>query len=241
MTLASSVATGAPATASPAFAPAARLSARQACARLRFATAHSLDLHPSWLPADWPAPRRALARLGPSGHEALSAWLASVHQIDGRGLPFDTPAGIGERLAWIAGGDLRRIALTCGFLAHRSFFETPGLALEAWRQGKRIAPDLGDFALSRWSGSPVIAPSEQPMRERPLCAGRVIALRGYRLLLGCFAAEGEQVLRRARLKFPRRASAEPVAALRDERRGVVLELLHMCIVPERFPQWDWLF
>ena len=222
--------------------PPAPLSAARALrARLAFAAAPSRDVHPSWLPANWPARYRRPGVLNASGQEALSAQLRAAYDLGGLSSVFSRPPSVAERLAWIDSKDLRRLALMCGFIAHRAQFETPHVALQLWRQARRIEPELARFALRRWPGSAALAMSEQRLLQRPLCVGRIVARRGYRLMLGCFASESAALMRRAQLKFPRYASASPIAPLPPTRQAVYLELVHMCVVPERFPQWDWLF
>jgi len=217
--------------------------ARLARLRLRDATRVSLDLHPSWLPADWPLRHRQLARLGAGGHEALSAWLRAAQGLPDPACRLAGPADLAERLCAIDGRDLRRIALECGVVAHRDQLLQGELAPELWRQARRLHPDLAEFALARWPASPALALSDRALKARPRAAGRVVLLRGYRLMLGCIAAAGAgaPLLRRVRLKFPRRASAEAVLPLVGARRAAYEELVHMCVVPERFGQWDWLF
>ena len=227
--------------ASPRAALRAPTAVRRLRTRLAFAAAPSRDIHPSWLPADWPLGHRRVARLNASGHEALSAWLRSTHTLPEVSECFTDAPSLAERLAWIDARDLRRLSLVCGFMAHRAQFERRDIAPELWRQGRRLQPDLGDFALSRWPGSVALSMSERSLLQRPQAIGRLVVLRGYRLMLGCFAAEGDALLRRARLKFPRRASHDIVVPLTGARRAVYLELAHMCVIPERFPQWDWLF
>ena len=79
------------------------------------------------------------------------------------------------------------------------------------------------------------------LEQRPLAAGRTVFDRGYRLLQGLVAAEGEACLERLRRKLPRRVAALRVPALDARQRAQLDELLLMGLVPERLGAWDWLF
>jgi type III secretion protein K len=49
------------------------------------------------------------------------------------------------------------------------------------------------------------------------------------------------VLRRLQHKLPRRISGFRVPQLAPPQARQLHELMLSCIVPERLPQWDWLF
>lgn len=208
-------------------------------ARVRAATRPSLDAHASWWPPGWR--RHASPAWGEGGHQAGSAWLRRTHAVPDAGQAAARPDGPIERLAWMDGPALRRLALFSGFIAHRDHFETPGLALELWRQARRLDPSLPDFALSRWPSCPALAMSPRALVQRPRAAGRMVVRRSYQLMLGLLAGQGDGLWRSARVKFPRAVAQAAPPALSPERRAVYEELLFMCALPERFGSWDWLF
>jgi hypothetical protein len=208
-------------------------------ARVRSATRPSLDAHPSWWPPGWWM--RPYTTLGDGGHQARSAWLRRTYAVPSAAQAAARPDGPVERLAWMEGPALRRLALLSGFVAHRDHFETPGLALEMWRQARRLDPGLPDFALSRWPSCPALAMSPRALVLRPRGAGRVVVRRSYQLMLGLLASQGDGLWRSARVKFPRGIAQAGPPAMAPERRAVYEELLFMCALPERFGSWDWLF
>ena len=55
------------------------------------------------------------------------------------------------------------------------------------------------------------------------------------------AALLRSALRRLQRMLPRRLAALAVPALTDRQAAQLEELMLACIVPERFPRWDWLF
>ena len=208
-------------------------------ARLRAATRPSLDAHASWWPPGWR--EHGPIRMGDGGLQAGSTWLRRTHAVPDGAEAAARPDSPVERLAWMDGRSLRRLALFAGFVAHRDHFETPGLALEMWRQAKRLDRGLPDFTLSRWPSCPALAMSPRALVQRPRAAGRVVVRRGYQLMLGLFASEGPGLWRSARIRFPRGVAAASPPPMTAERRHVYEELLFMCALPERFGSWDWLF
>jgi len=214
-------------------------SSRVLRARLRAATRPSLDVHPSWWPPGWRT--QGKIALGDGGHQASSTWLRRTHAVPDAAQAAARPDGPIERLAWMDGASLRRLALFAGFVAHRDHFETPGLALELWRQAKRLDPGLPDFALSRWPSCPALAMSPRALVQRPRAAGRMVVRRSYQLMLGLLASQGDGLWRSARVKFPRGVAQASPPVMSAERRLVYEELLFMCALPERFGSWDWLF
>ncbi|MGM9487402.1 type III secretion system protein [Ideonella sp. YS5] len=208
-------------------------------ARLRAATRPSLDAHASWWPPGWR--EHGPIRLGEGGHQAASTWLRRTHAVPDAAEAATRPDSPVERLAWMDGRSLRRLALVAGFVAHRDHFETPGLALEMWRQAKRLDRGLPDFALSHWPSCPALAMSPRALVQRPRAAGRVVLRRGYQLMLGLLASEGQGLWRSTRIRFPRSVAQAGPPAMPPERRQVYEELLFMCALPERFGSWDWLF
>jgi type III secretion protein K len=214
-------------------------SSRVLRARLRAATRPSLDAHVSWWPPGWRV-HGAMA-LGAGGHQAGSTWLRRSHAVPDAAQAAARPDTPIERLAWMDGPSLRRLALFSGFVAHRDHFETPGLALEMWRQAKRLDRELPDFALSRWPSCPPLAMSPRALVQRPRAAGRMVVRRSYQLMLSLLATQGDGLWRSARVKFPRSVAQAAPPAMPPERRQVYEELLFMCALPERFGSWDWLF
>lgn len=194
------------------------------------------DIHPSWLPPTWPARCRCWQSLGPGGRTVLAAWLR-------RGLPaldyhFDSPR---KRLLLMDGRSLRRLSFYCGLALHaRWMSDRDALGAELRRQARRIDDDAVDFVLHRLPQPSAFRIDPAPLRERPIRTGRVVADRGYRLLQAVLATEGEAVLNRVQRKLPRRAAALRPLSLQSHQLAQLDELMLMCIVPERLPQWDWL-
>jgi type III secretion protein K len=79
------------------------------------------------------------------------------------------------------------------------------------------------------------------IEARPHGAGAVVVERGCRLLLAALAGEGEPIVRSAQRKLPRRVSQRALPVLQAAQRAELSELMLLCLVPERLPEWDWLF
>ena len=206
----------------------------------RFNLHPEADLHPSWLPVDWPARHRIPARLGLRGSAVLSQLLM---RASARGVPsdfnFDSRV---KRLVLLDAGSLRRLALYCGLCVHLPLLRQRGaLGTQMRRQARRLGDDALDFVLERVPELSELRMDAKALKDKPTGAGHVIATRGYRLLLGLLAGEGEAVLQRAQHKLPRRVSTYRVPELEARQRRQLGELALSCIVPERLPQWDWLF
>lgn len=197
------------------------------------------SLHPSWLPPDWPIRHRKTGRWGTSGKAVLSN---TLRRWDGHSLPpeydFDSPL---RRLALMDGASLRRLAAYCGFAAHRPAFNLRGVAPLVRRQIRRYDSDALHFVLDRMPQLDQFAMNIGAFEARPHSAGRVIVDRGYRLLLAALAGEGEGVMLRVRRKLPRRVSQRQSPELSPAQLAQISEVMLLCIVPERLPQWDWLF
>ena len=212
---------------------------------MRFNLHPEADLHPSWLPANWPARHRSVARMGPAGRAVL-AELLRRGQARGHAQPhaaadynFDSRL---KRLALLDAASLRRLAAYLGFCAHLPLFKVRGGAgLQIRRQARRIDRDAVDFVLDRVPQLTELRMDSTVLQQRPLATGRVVLDRGYRLLLGAAASEGALVQGRLKHKLPRRISALSVPALEPRQASQLNELMLSCIVPERLPQWDWLF
>jgi len=211
---------------------------------LRLAVRHNLhpedDLHPSWLPADWPARHRSAARFGPAGRAVLGEVLRARGVVD-ETLDFQFDSQL-KRLGLMDSASLRRIAIYCGFAVHKPLFSLRGgLGTHVRRQARRVDDDAVDFVLDRVPQLTQIKVETQGLMQRPHAAGRVMVQRGYRLLVGAVAAEGPLVLQRLQRKLPRRVSQLRVPQLQPRQLEQLRELMLLCIVPERLPQWDWLF
>lgn len=195
------------------------------------------SLHPSWLPAAWPAQYRRIAQFGPAGLAVLADLLAEPGSApDYR---FDSQL---KRLALLEAGSLRRLAVYTGLAAHLPLLRQRGPeSAQLRRQARRYGRDVVTFALERMPPLPDLRMDAKALHGRPLAAGRLLVNRGYRLVLGALAPEGEAVLRRVRRSFPRRLATLSVPQLEPRQTQQLSELMLLCIVPERLPQWDWLF
>lgn len=197
------------------------------------------DLHPSWLPREWPLRHRRLAGFGAGGQAVLSD---CVRRWEGEPLPpeydFESPL---RRLALMDGAALRRLAAYCGFAVHRPAFKLRGVSHLLRRQARRYDDDAARFVLDRLPQLDQFVMNTSALEARPHSAGQLIVNRGYRLLLAAMSPEGEAVMRRVRRKLPRRAAQLHPPELRAAQRAQLSEVMLLCIVPERLPQWDWLF
>jgi len=204
-------------------------------ARLRLDPVH--DLHPSWLPPSWPARHRQPRRLGPAGQAALGDWLRE--RTPDVGLDFGSTR---RRLVLMDAGALRRAAFYCGLAAHAPFLRGHGaLSAQLRRQARRIDRDAAALVLERLPRLAAFRLDTSRLEQRPIAAGRTVFDRGYRLLQGAVAVEGDAWLQRLQRKLPRRAAALRLPALDARQCAQLDELLTMGIVPERLAAWDWLF
>jgi type III secretion protein K len=194
------------------------------------------DMHPSWLPPTWPSRWRRWQSLGPGGRSVLAAWLRSgLPPLDYR---FEAPR---KRLLLMDSRSLRRLGIYCGFALHaRLMVLRDPLGLQLRRQARRIDGDAVDFVQHRLPPPSAFRIDPAPLHEQPSRVGRVVVDRGYRLLQAALASEGAPVLKHAQLKLPRRAAALRPLSLQPHQLAQLDELMLMCIVPERLPQWDWL-
>ena len=212
---------------------------------MRFNLHPEADLHPSWLPPDWPTRHRSVARMGPAGRAVLAELLRrrqAPEPVQARALAdynFDSRL---KRLALLDAASLRRLSAYLGFCVHMPLFRLRGGAgLQIRRQARRFDRDAVDFVLDRVPQLTELRMDSTVLQQRPLATGRVVLDRGYRLLLGAAASEGALVQGRLKHKLPRRISALSVPALEPRQASQLNELMLSCIVPERLPQWDWLF
>jgi len=200
------------------------------------------ELHPSWLPAAWPARHRRIARWNDGGLAVLGEVL---RMVDARPAPsvvqaydFDAPL---KRLALMDSAALRQLAALCGFAAHRALLRQRGVAAVLKRQVRRYGEDLPRFLLERVPPLTRFAMNTAVIEAKPTSAGAVIVQRGHRLLLGALAAEGELAVARVQRKLPRRIAQHPPPPLIGAQREQLAELILLCLIPERLPAWDWLF
>ena len=200
------------------------------------------SLHPSWLPASWPAHLRTrLRRLGPRARAALGDVLAQQGVLaPAPGYDFDSRV---KRLLLLDSSSLRRLAFTASLCAHAPLLRPRrgGLALLLRRQARRLDPGALEFVLERAPELTALQMSAHPLKERPSGCGRLLVDRGYRLLLAVLAAEGEAAVQRGQRMLPRRAAALEAPALAPRQKDQLVELMLGCIVPERLAKWDWLF
>lgn len=197
------------------------------------------DLHPSWLPPDWPVRHRRLAAYGPAAHGVLADLLRRRTGVAGdEQINFD---GSLRRLALIDGRSLRRLAIYCGLCAHKPLFKLRGVSAQLRRQARRLDQDAALFVIDRMPVLTRVQMDAEALQARPLSTGRLVSDRGYRLLMGVLARESEPLLRRVQFKLPRRIASLGVPRLDEHQAAQLAEIMLLCIVPERLPQWDWLF
>ena len=208
---------------------------------MRFNLHPEIDLHPSWLPANWPARHRSPARLGEAGRAVLANQLRRGQLPASAIADYNFDARL-KRVALLDAAALRRLAVYLGFCVHLPLFRLRGGAgAQIRRQARRLDADAVDFVLDRVPQLTELQMDNAALLQRPIATGRVVVDRGHRLLLAAAAAEGDVVLQRLRHKLPRRISNLGVPSLQPRQAQQLNELMLSCIVPERLPQWDWLF
>jgi len=215
-------------------------------ALMRLVLRHDLHpqacLHPSWLPADWPASARArLGRLAPEAQAVLRDVLVRLGVLPAASdYAFDSPV---KRLLLLDAPALRRLAFYASLCVHAPLMRPRrnALASSLRRQARRLDEDAVEFVLERAPQATELQMSAHALRERPGACGRIVVDRGYRLLAALIADEGESAAGRLARMLPRRAAALPVPALATRQKQQLRELVLACIVPERLPRWDWLF
>jgi type III secretion protein K len=197
------------------------------------------DLHPSWLPADWRARHRLAALRSEAGRAVLSDWLRASGRVPaGFDTAFDAEH---KRLALLDARSLRLLAAYCGLGVHLPLWRQRGIGAELRRLARRLGPDAPAYVQQRMPQLQAFAMNPQPLLQRPRGAGRVVMRRGARLLLGLLQAEDAPAAERARLKLPRRLAQGELPQLSAAQRAELGELIHLSVLPERFPQWHWLF
>lgn len=201
------------------------------------------ERHASWWPAAWPVRHRRVARLGEGGRMVLADLLR--HDDPAATAPrynFEAPLA---RLALIDGASLRRLAAYLGLCAHQPLLRERRLGPVLRRQARRLDDDASEFVLRRMPPLPELRISATRLHQHPSGAGRLVFDRGYRLLLGTLRAAlpdaGDDTLARVQRKLPRRVASLDVPVLDAPRAAQLREVLLQCLIPERLPQWDWLF
>lgn len=198
------------------------------------------ELHPSWLPPGWPLRHRRVAQLGPGGLAVLSELLRSRDGL-GREPDYRFEARL-KRLALMDGASLRRLAVLTGWCAHAGpLMQRGAVGAQLRRQARRHGDDVEVFVCERAPRLTALRMDPRTLEQRPAGAGHIVVSRGYRLLLGTAASEGAATLDRVRRKLPHRVSRLRLPSLDTAQRSQLEELMLSCIVPERLPQWDWLF
>jgi len=206
---------------------------------VRFNLHPEVGVHPSWLPESWPAGYRNLSRYNGSAQSLLGKYLMRWGALDDC-IEFKFDSRI-QRLALIDSASLRMVAAYCGLCAHKPLFEMVSTSHDMHRLAKRMGPDTAQFVLSRTPALTGLVLSKRLAPTNPLSLGSLVMNRGYRMLLGVFAAEGDRLLRRVVRKLPRRVSLLKIPAFRGPKVEQISELIFLCLVPEKVPQWDWLF
>ncbi|SPK74716.1 conserved protein of unknown function (plasmid) [Cupriavidus taiwanensis] len=175
------------------------------------------QLHPSWLPADWPLAWRRAERFGPAAADVLARPLGLAGADAARDAVIrrllEAPPSL-ARLVLVARNDLRLLAWWLGLAVHQAGFASERRMLPAQLAdslaplpGALAAPLLGSapramrraarrldrhavaFILKRVPALPALPMNLAPLRAHPPGAGRLMAERGYRLLCGLLAAE----------------------------------------------------
>jgi type III secretion protein K len=205
----------------------------------RFHLHPEAQLHPSWLPASWPARHRHVERFGVDGQAVLSTILQRrLPDAEGFDTDFAPPR---KRLALLDGRDLRMLALYCGFATHRELLRERRVGPPLRRQLQRFGPEAANFVMHRMPELPAFQMNNASLLTRPMGAGRAIWRRGARLLLALVAQDGPAVCERTRLKLPRSLAEGKLPALSPEQLAQLDELVQLSILPERLSSWHWLF
>lgn len=197
------------------------------------------DVHPSWLPANWPPGYRQLNRYGDAGKVMLGKYLRRWGKLDEQlDFNFDAPR---RRLALMDGRSLRLLAAYCGLCVHKPLFETVATSHDMHRLARRIHPEAARFVIGRTPALTGLVLSKRLAPTNPLALGSLVMSRGYRMLLGVLATEGNGIVRKVIRKLPKRVAALKVPSFRAAKLEQVSELIFLCLVPERMTEWDWLF
>lgn len=219
--------------------PAPEPAIRMANLLTRYNLHPEADLHPSWLPAAWPAAHRQVARFGEAGLAVLSDWLR--RRLPGAAHYDAEFESARKRLALLDGRALRLLAVYCGFGTHRALLRHRHLGPVLRRQLQRYEPGALAFAMDRMPDLPAFEMNNAVLVAHPAGAGRVLVWRGARLLLALLAQDGPAVTERTRQKLPRHVSAGDLPMLTQGQLQQLEELVQLSIVPERLSSWHWLF
>ena len=147
----------------------------------RFNLYPEAGMHASWLPADWPARHRAVARLSSCGQAEVARLLRG--EGGAAAAPrygFDSRM---SRLALLDGVSLRRLAAYIGLCAHRPLLQKRIDGMQLRRQAWRIDADAVDFVIERAPHLSAFPMNNTALRLKPHGAGRLVLDRGARLLL----------------------------------------------------------
>src|SRR5690606_32755573 len=129
----------------------------------------------------------------------------------------------------------------CGLCTHKPLFKARSTAASMHRLARRVDPAAAEFVLKRAPDLTQLVLNHGVARRRPAGVGRLVTDRGYRMLLGVLATEGNALLGRTLRKLPRRVSALTIPAFKPAHIAQLGELIFLCLIPERMPEWDWLF
>lgn len=199
-------------------------------------------LHPSWLPETWPASQRAAVRHWRPAAQDVLAQVLRRQGVLAFEPDYDFDSHV-KRLLLLDPATLRRLAFYTSLCAHLPLLRArrSRLATSMRRQARRFDADATRFVLERAPQPTALQMSAEPLERHPCGSGRVLIDRGYRLLQGALASEGETAVQRLQRKLPRRAATLRVPALSRRQTDQLHELMLFCLVPERLPTWDWLF
>jgi type III secretion protein K len=195
------------------------------------------EVHRSWLVEALPA---TSAYQGPEVWQCHAATTQTLLCDAQPCFDFDF-RGRTKRLALLPADVLRRLTSMLGLWVHARALQQPSLQPLREALAKRVGAEDAAFVFSR------LMQVRPPRVGIELDIGRTtralasVWRAGYAVLGGLFARAGSAVRGRLRLKLPRRIAAAPVPPLQAGSAQRAKEALLMCILPERLPQWDWLF
>jgi len=195
------------------------------------------QVHRSWffetLPAIGPSPGPEVWRCHAAVTPALLFEAGPCFDYDFRGRT--------KRLALLPADVLRRLTSMLGLWVHAKALLQPRLQPLREMLAKRVGAEDAAFVFSRLMQ---VRPPRVGVELDEARATRALVSvwrAGYAVLGGLLAGAGPAVLGRLRLKLPRRVAAAPAPPLLGSSAQRVKEVLLMCVLPERMPQWDWLF
>ncbi|MCO5414451.1 MULTISPECIES: bcscK [Ralstonia] len=223
-------------TASGMLTPDSARLARLLCAwNLRF----DRVLHPSWLPAEWPARFRNWDRFGPQGRRVLMQELRRHEPaLDGF---IDCVDSREARLCLLPRQALAQLSTACGIVLHRAWIEDMA--------GKRLTRvlhlalgrPLMESALQHAAAFDAVAESLSAYASTPRQVIDVLQERGARLLIDLTMRAAPEHGQRLALTFARAAFERAPYTLNAQQWQQVADLVFLCFIPEQLPAWDWLF